>query len=381
MGIALNIMNVPVYIESHNIIASLGFSTHENYQNIVNGCSGINQVNDNNLWDKPFQASLVNKQKLNQIIPDASLTHFEKLMLASAKLAIENSLIDVTKRDTLFLLSTTKGNVELLATNNKDSEKTHLWHSANLLASYFKNPNIPQVVSSACISGLMAIIIGQRFINAGIYNNVVVVGADAISKFIVSGFQSFHSLSNEPCKPFDLNRDGLSLGEGAGTVILTNQQEFIKGHKIEVKQGAVSNDANHISGPSRTGEGLLIAIKNVTKNNTPPDFISAHGTATPYNDDMESKAITRANLASVPTNSMKGYFGHTLGAAGVIETIIGIECLKNNLLLKTMGLKEQGVAEDITILKENEEIEIKNMLKLVSGFGGCNAAALFTKHE
>ncbi len=372
---------MPVYIESHNVITSLGFSTKENFQNITNGKTGILQVSDANFWDNPFQASLVNKERLNQIIPDSPFTHFEKLMLASAKLAIESSSINVTSNDTLFILSTTKGNVELLATEDKDSEKTYLWNSAKVLANYFNNPNKCQVVSSACISGLMAIVIGQRFIDAGLYNNVVVVGADALSKFIVAGFQSFHSLSTEPCKPFDKDRDGLSLGEGAGTIILTNNEDIIKGHKIEVKQGAISNDANHISGPSRTGEGLLIAINNTIFNNVKPDFISAHGTATPYNDDMESKAISRANLAKVPTNSMKGYFGHTLGAAGVIESLIGIECMKNNILLKTLGLKEQGVAEDISIIKENEKREIKNMLKLVSGFGGCNAAALFIKHD
>lgn len=371
-----------VYIESHNIVSSLGFSSAENFDQMVLGKTGIKSVNDVSFWDEELPLSLVNKDQLNAIIPDKSYTHFEKLMLASAKQALNNSSVDASSNDTLFILSTTKGNVELLSDENtKHNKETNLWHSANLLTTYFNNPNKAQTISNACISGLMAILIGSRLIKAGKYNNVVVVGADAISKFIVSGFQSFHSLSPEPCKPFDVNRDGLSLGEGAGTVVLTNNEDIIEGQKIIVDNGGISNDANHISGPSRTGEGLLIAINNALVNGSKPDFISAHGTATPYNDDMESKAIYRASLSEIPVNSLKGYIGHTLGAAGVIEAIIGFESLKRNQILPTLGLIEQGVAEDICINKELQNKPLSSFLKLVSGFGGCNTSVLFKKDE
>lgn len=371
-----------VFVEAHNVITSLGFSTKENFDQMVSGNTGIKTICDSNLWDEELPLSLVDKSKLDSIISDGSYTHFEKLMLASAQLALNNSSIDPESSDTLFLLSTTKGNVSLLANENmKDSNDTYLWHSGNLLTTYFANPNKAQVISSACISGLMAIIIGERLIKSGRYKHVVVVGADEVSRFIVSGFQSFHSLSSKPCMPFDANRDGLSLGEGAGTVVLTSDEKLIQRPKIEVASGGMSNDANHISGPSRTGEGLLLAIKSAVKEGFVPDFISAHGTATPYNDDMESKAITRAGLADVPVNSLKGYIGHTLGAAGIIEALIGIESLVNNTLLGTKGLITTGVAEEINVSKESTNRELNSLLKLVSGFGGCNAAALFIKHE
>lgn len=371
-----------VFVEAHNVITSLGFSSEENFSQMVLGNTGIKITNDTNLWDDDLPVSLVNKDKLSSVIPGDGYTHFEKLMLASAQLAINNSSIDPASDETLFILSTTKGNVELLADSNKQfNTETHLWHSADLLAAYFNNQNKAQVVSSACISGLMAIIIAERFIKTGKYKNVVVVGADVASKFIVSGFQSFHSLSPEPCKPFDKNRDGLSLGEGAGTIILTANEAIVAAPKIEVVNGGTSNDANHISGPSRTGEGLLLAIKSALQNGMVPDFISAHGTATPYNDDMESKAISRAGLAKVPVNSLKGFIGHTLGAAGVIEALLSIQALVHNKLIGTKGLVEKGVAEDINVVESTNDKELNSVLKLVSGFGGCNAAALFVKHE
>lgn len=367
-----------VYINATNVISSLGFSTKENFQNMLEGKSGISIQNIKSLWDFPFPISLVNKQKLDQEAKDKELTRFEKLMLVSAKKAIEKSNIDPSAPDTLFLLSTTKGNVDLLDKNLKDI-RAYLWHSANLLADYFKNKNKVQVVSSACISGLMATIIAHRLITEGYYKNVVVTGADVLSKFIVSGFMSFHSLSKNPCKPFDMNRDGLSLGEGAGTIVFSSEKNLNNQATVMFTNGSISNDANHISGPSRTGDGLAIAIKNTLGNYGLPDFISAHGTATLYNDDMESKALNLCSLQNTPTNSFKGYIGHTLGAAGVIEAIVSIECLKKNQLLKTIGLEQQGTAEKINVITQNKKQELTQVLKLVSGFGGANAAALFTK--
>jgi 3-oxoacyl-[acyl-carrier-protein] synthase-1 len=147
-----------------------------------------------------------------------------------------------------------------------------------------------------------------------------------------------------------------------------------------VGEGFTTNDANHISGPSRTGEGLFIAINRILKSTPDPiDYISAHGTATPYNDEMESIAITRAGLQAVPVNSFKGYWGHTLGAAGVIESIMSTYSMRNSVLFNTLGYQEIGVTNPILIVDNLTEMEINNCLKIASGFGGCNAALLFHK--
>lgn len=140
------------------------------------------------------------------------------------------------------------------------------------------------------------------------------------------------------------------------------------------------NDANHISGPSRTGEGLYLSIKkaleqsNISENEV--DMINAHGTATLYNDEMESIAFNRMNMQNISLNSLKGYFGHTLGASGLLETAISIELAKQGKILKSIGFEELGVTNFIRIQQKTENKIIKNILKTASGFGGTNTALL-----
>jgi 3-oxoacyl-[acyl-carrier-protein] synthase-1 len=231
----------------------------------------------------------------------------------------------------------------------------------------------------------LAIILGKRLLEENRYDTIIVSGADIMTNFVVSGFQSFKAVSNEVCKPYDASRDGISLGEACGTIVLTNDRSKIQDPQssIIVKGGASSNDANHISGPSRTGEGLILAIEKTLveakMNASEIDFISGHGTATLYNDEMESQAISTTNLQDVPMNSLKSYFGHTLGAAGIIESIIGIHSMKNNTLIGTYNYKEPGVTKPVNIIKETTEKKVNNCLKTAAGFGGCNAAVLFVK--
>ena len=371
-----------VYIEASNIISPLGFSTSENMDKIYKGISGISTCINTLLSSSPFPASYLNKNlvvgKFQDTNIDGEFTFFEKLAILSIKETLNNSNISISGTHTLFILSTTKGNIELLDDNLRQGfpvERLNLITTAKTIAKAIDIQTTPMVVSNACISGVAAIILAQRLIDQGIYDSVIVNGTDVLSRFIISGFQSFMALSSAPCKPFDVNRDGLTLGESSATIILSKVKS-----DIEILSGSISNDANHISGPSRTGEGLHIAINNATKSYKEIDLISAHGTATPYNDDMESVAITRAGFSNVPTNSLKGYFGHTLGAAGLIESIVNLESLKNNTLIKTKGCENYGTVENINIIKENKKQQLHSLLKLASGFGGCNAAAIFLKH-
>jgi 3-oxoacyl-[acyl-carrier-protein] synthase-1 len=171
------------------------------------------------------------------------------------------------------------------------------------------------------------------------------------------------------------------LGEGAGTIILSTQKKYEQ--NIKVLGGSVSNDANHISGPSRTGEELAYAIKKAMQDAELTvkdiDFISAHGTATLYNDEMEASAIGLAGLQSAPLNSLKGYYGHTLGAAGLIEAIISLQSLKEGLVLPTPGFEELGVSSPVNVIASPLQIKANSFLKTASGFGGCNAAVIFGK--
>lgn len=373
-----------VYIESGNIISPLGFSTEENYANILSGRSGLRLHTDSRLSDVPLQLALIDDALLEStfaaVVGDGSgFTRFEKFCLLTVTSLLKNSSIDISSPDTIIILSTTKGNIELLESRESyDPRRLHLWHSAALIAKHFSAYNKPLIISNACVSGVAALVVARRLIESGKYNNAVVVGADIISRFIVSGFQSFMSLSPEPCKPFDAKRDGLNLGEAAVSAVLTRTKLAGAEQQIEVVRGAMHNDANHISGPSRTGEGLFHAIKDALAGDK-VDFISAHGTATAYNDNMEAVAISHVGLNKVPVNSVKGFFGHTLGAAGLLEAIIALEAMKDNRLIGTRGYSEHGVSEAINVIKDTGRHEVNSLLKLASGFGGSNAAVLLRK--
>jgi 3-oxoacyl-[acyl-carrier-protein] synthase I len=375
-----------VFIISDNILSPIGNGSAENFLQVQNNVSGIKMHSNASMSAVPFYSALFNGEEyFLQNSLDNNFTKFEKILIASVSQALENSSINVSDKKTGLIISSTKGNVSLLETETYNAslqEKISLSSSANLIAAHFKIASKPIVVSNACISGLLALLTGMRLIQSGQYDNVVVAGADVISKFVLSGFQSFNAISENPCKPFDANRNGINLGEGAATIILSASKKTSQ--DIKIMGGSVSNDANHISGPSRTGEELNIAITKAMKeaklfSPNDIDFISAHGTATIYNDEMEAKAITLANMQHIPTNSLKGYYGHTLGAAGVIEAIIAIHSLKENTIIPTKGFENIGVSEPINVCNSLQKKNLRNCLKTASGFGGCNAALVFSK--
>jgi 3-oxoacyl-[acyl-carrier-protein] synthase-1 len=370
-----------VYIISDNIYSPLGSTTIKNFGKIKKGDFGIKLQDNKALADEPFYASIFDSERFNG---DSGYTKFEQLLIASIDDALQNCDIDLKDKKTGLIVSSTKGNISLLETEVNSPvlhKRIAFTTSAKLVADHFGFVIEPLVISNACISGIMAILTGMRLIRSGKYENVVVSGADVLSKFILSGFQAFLAISPNPCKPFDINRDGITLGEGAATVILSVKQKTAM--DIKVLGGSVSNDANHISAPSRTGEELSTAInKSLDEANLRAkdiDFVSAHGTATVYNDEMEAKAITLSNLQNVPTNSLKGYYGHTLGAAGLIEGIIAVQSLRENVVVATPGFEKIGVSTPINICSELLPGNYKNCLKTASGFGGCNAAVVFGK--
>lgn len=373
-----------VYVVADNIMSPLGNTTAANFSALQAGQTSVKKQFDKEIASEPFFASLFDKSEIFFKNIDGDYTRFERLAMASVSAAMSNTNLNASDGKTVFILSSTKGNISLLETQQNSAQlnqRVSLTTSANLIAAHFGFINKPVVVSNACISGVLAIITAMRLIRSGEFDTAVINGADVISKFVVSGFQSFQALSDEVCKPFDHERDGLNLGEGAGTIVLSANKQFA--NHVKVLGGSVSNDANHISGPSRTGEELAGAINNALKDAGKGvddiDFISAHGTATMYNDEMEATAITLAGLQNVPLNSLKGNYGHTLGAAGIIETVISLQSLTQGLLIPTTGYRENGVTNAVNVCTEMSATDVKTFLKTASGFGGCNGAVIFGK--
>ena len=371
---------------AHNILSPLGMTSAENYAAVKAGHSMLKRYDG--LWGllEPFVASLMDRDIVEQAIAEItdhkSYTFFEKMIILSATKALKQTDIDPTSDSVLFILSTTKGNVFLLDKRETGfpKERVLLGAAASQMTEYFHNPNTPLVVSNACISGVCAQIEAMRNLESGTYDYVVVVGCDVQSAFIVSGFQSFKALSVEPCKPFDANRTGLNLGDAAATIIYTRKDKVDKNEWVACR-GAIRNDANHISGPSRTGEGSYRALKVALGDMCPEQiaFINAHGTATLYNDEMESVAIERAGLSQVPVNGLKGCYGHTMGAAGILETILSMQAIDDNNILPTKGFETIGVTHPLLLSNQHQPTVKRAFIKLLSGFGGCNAALLMAK--
>lgn len=377
-----------VYFQSDSIITSLGFNTTQNFNSLLSGVVGIKEIADKAFYPEPFPASIVNnkllEQKFTEIENTEAFTRLEKMLILSIKDALAQSSIDAKSERVIVVVSTTKGNIDLLEPSKQnlfEKSRVELWRLGQVISNYFNNPNQAIVVSNACISGLLALNVAADLIKNGIYDHAIVSGGDIVSGFVVSGFMSFMSLSPNPCKPFDEKRDGLSLGEGAGTIILS--KDPLESNNIAWVGGGSANDANHISGPSRTGEGSFLAIQKSMNQAqvkaTEINHISAHGTATAYNDEMESLAIDRSGLTQSPVNSFKGNWGHTLGAAGIIETVAMLQEMKTNTLIKSAGFNKLGVTKPINVITKNESKEISIGLKMASGFGGSNAALIAKK--
>jgi 3-oxoacyl-[acyl-carrier-protein] synthase I len=379
MAIEINNETKNAYVAGTNLISPLGFGTNENFTNITAQKSGLKIVQKLKLKGE-FCISEIDENWLNELFftygNNSSYSKLEKMSILSIANAASETNIDLKAKDTLLIYCTTKGNINLLPNyQNNDSLLSDL---VQKVADYFGFANTPMIVSNACISGTQGIVIGQRLIKSGAYKNVVVVGGEIVSDFTLSGFKAVNAISNEPCKPFDEDRIGVNLGEAIATIILNS--EPTQNQLIKVVDGHITNDANHISSPSRTGEGLYKAIAKLSRNFTEKiDFISAHGTATRYNDEMESQAFFRANLTSIPTQSLKGNFGHTLGAAGVLEAVMGVESLKQNITIASKGYQKIGTTYTLNIIEKSESKPLKNFIKTASGFGGCNAALLFSK--
>ncbi|MCL8535844.1 beta-ketoacyl synthase [Chryseobacterium gallinarum] len=376
-------MKKEVYITDYNCVTPLGFDVEANWNALLEGKSGIalHHIIEN---QNPFYASMINTEELEKEFSKnfghQSFTRLEKMLLLSLLPLIKNH--HITEK-TAFILSTTKGNISLLKNQTELPEGVYLSNLARKITDFLGVKTKPIVVSNACVSGVMAIAVAKNMIQTGRYTDAFVIAADEISEFVISGFNSFQAIGPEPCKPYDKNRAGINIGEAAAAVYITSEPSGNEKLQFKVLGDSAVNDANHISGPSRTGDGLYASIRNaMTEANIPAeqiDFISAHGTATLYNDEMEAIAFNRMELQHVPLNSMKGYYGHCLGASGLLESIISIESALHATLIPSKNFKETGVSQPLNIIRENQSADIRYILKTASGFGGCNAAIILEK--
>jgi 3-oxoacyl-[acyl-carrier-protein] synthase II len=244
-----------------------------------------------------------------------------------------------------------------------------------------------RVVSTACASGNAALGVALQWIRRGVCDVVLCGGVDALSEFVISGFHCLRAHSKEPSRPFDGGRTGLNLGEGAGFLVLEAAQHAQqRGQRIRafLDGYGLACDANHMTGPDRQGRGaaraMRAALLDAQALPADVDFVSAHGTATIFNDLMEARGLELLlgeRVTSVPTNSIKGSVGHTLGAAGALEAVMAVRAIEEQQVPPTAGLREQDpqIGLDV-VVKAARAVPMQLVLSTSSGFGGVNAAVV-----
>lgn len=370
--------NIPIYCIAHHIWSAIGEGTAIHQQALRQQQIGL-QPHQLPFSSTPICCGLIEDAKLDPAVP---YTKLEQWMIHSIREALKGTTVQLHDSETLLLIATTKGNIDVLegtAGAGFPATRAQLGELAQAVGTALRYWGTPVVVCNACISGVLALDIAKRYLRAGHYRHAVVVGGDLVTEFTLAGFQALRAMSAGPCRPFDRDRDGITLGEGVGTLVLSVAQESA----IQLLGSASANDANHISGPSRTGEGLYIALqKTLAEAQCPPadiDYLCAHGTATVYNDAMEAQAFQRAALTQVPMHSLKGYWGHTLGAAGLLESIMALQALHDNALYPSAGFENSGTSVPLNIIQRYEQRSLTTCLKTAAGFGGCNAAVIFQK--
>ena len=300
--------------------------------------------------------------------------------------------LNLPAQKTGLILSTTKANIEAFerisaGRSCPESARRHLQADllAEDLAKEFRVHGPVQAVSVACVSGLVALWQGVKLIQRGAADVVYVAGVDCLSEFVVAGFTALKAIDPQGCRPFDAARCGLSPGEAGAAVVLA-RADLVARPVITLRGFGGSNDANHLTGPSRDGSGLAQAIRTALASAklSPAeiDFVHAHGTGTSYNDTMESLALkTIFGETCPPVSGAKGMLGHTLGAAGVIETIICTLALQETFLPGTPGLVNPAEGTPKSLVRVARPAErLKHVLKLNTGFGGMNGA-LILSHE
>lgn len=296
----------------------------------------------------------------------------------------------VLEPDSLVITASTKAAIDLLESYKASNETLDPMVFPARLPDYLtgklklEKPGFN--INSACASSSIAVAKGASLIRMGHAECVAVFSLDIVSDFTFSGFSALQAMSPEPAMPFDRNRTGLTLGEGAAVIIMMSEDRMkqVKAEPLAKVSGwGIAGDATHITAPARDARGLKLAISGaLEKAGITPEriaAISAHGTGTVYNDLMELTAFASFFSDKVPVNSIKGAIGHTLGAAGGIEVALCVKMLKEQKIPGTVGFSEPEKGGEKRVSPNTKTFDGRCVLTTNSGFGGTNAALVIEK--
>ena len=390
----------PLYITKYTVTTSLGCGVEENLSALKNEKSGLTKLHfkhsDLDTWIGKIT-------KLDEFQLENSLSEYDCRNNRLIWLALHQdnfgpkvkNLIEKysNKRIGVFFGTSTSGiqttedayrsiTDDEVFTKPYNYHKTHhLYSGVNLIKKLFNLTGLGISISTACSSSSKAFASAQRAIQAGLCDAAIVGGADSLCLTTLYGFNSLQLLSPQICMPFDNNRQGLSIGEGAGFAILEKQGKNLDPLLIGYGE---SSDAFHMSSPDPEGVGAIAAIDGALNmaelQPSDIDYINLHGTGTLSNDKVESYVISSV-FKDIICSSTKGWTGHTLGAAGVIEAIYSLLAMKEHLAFKNMNINQLDTNVFCNIALKNVNMNINKVMSSSFGFGGSNCSLIFGKNK
>jgi 3-oxoacyl-[acyl-carrier-protein] synthase II len=388
-----------VAVVAAGIVSPLGFGMAETLASLRGGRDCVTPVNS-------FAVDRCRCQTAGQVLDtrlaeaNQSLRHPERLHRVAQMmiLALKEALAQVAGfRPELTVMGTTSGGMTFGEQYYRGlkANQTPARHAASLIANY--TPQKPvmdaqeafgitapcQVIANACASGTNAIGHAFECVRSGRYQRILAGGYDAISELVFVGFDSLQASTPDRCRPFDSERTGMVLGEGAAILALENLESAqTRGATIlaEVVGYGISTDNHHLTQPNPSGSGPRQAMEGALASAgiraEEIDYINAHGTATPFNDAAEGKAIAEL-FKSVPVSSTKGMMGHSLGAAGAIEAIISLLALQHQFLPPNINFRQGDAELDLNIVANTTQTgRVQTVLSNSFGFGGTNASVI-----
>lgn len=392
-----------ILVTGMGVISAIGHSVDENHAALVNGKTGVIKGGGNfpshYSGILPFGEVLMGTGALKTTlgVTEHGVTRTTLLALHAFKEAIADAGLtgaQLSSEDTALVGATTVGGMcltdELYANTHGDSDnieyvRSYDYASVNLfIQNRYNISGVVNTMNTACSSSANAIMYGCRLIKNGLANRVIVGGADALAKFTVNGFNALRILSDEACTPFDQNRKGLNLGEGAAFLVLEKEADAAGKKAYATVSGfGNANDAYHPSSLSPEGDGPYLAMKNALSSaNLNPadiDFINAHGTGTENNDEVESRAMLKVFSTMPGFASTKGFTGHTLGAASAIEAVYSILNIHRQELYPNLNFRQPIADIGLQPVEAYRSAEIKHVMSNSFGFGGNCTSLIFSK--
>jgi len=370
-----------VCITQAKIVTALGSELDEIWHNLLAGKSGIKHIR--RFSTKNYVSDFA------ALIEDLEATAPSSLIYSLLDRLLDS--FGPVPSDTILITATAKAGIdslERICRKQPADPKSLL--PGEILAAISRRFNliVPGInINAACASSTIAIARGAALIATGHLDSVLICCFDLVTEFVHAGFSALKALSSIPCQPFDRNRSGLTLGEGGAALLLMSEDRCQRENRPclgKILGWGVANDAYHMTAPIPDGLGLVQAIRlALQKSGLDPDevcAINAHGTGTVYNDQMELTAFRRVfGHRNIPVHSVKGALGHTLGAAGGIEIVLGLKVLSEGLALPTIGCKCPEKGAEKMVSSHPVKLEGDYLLSTNSGFGGINAAIILER--